>query len=248
MKKRFFAIFLVVVLLFSLASCGGDNGNSADDIAKDVSMLAIFSPMFSISKVTADDVLIAYYGNCPIYLSFILNDGETVSEDGSTILDANGDTVATVSDRCSVFAYAMSACVFNYVSGIEIDTKTLYSYEEYQTQYLRAAGYPDSTDTKAVGEFISDESAYDYLESFIAQAAETLIKGDESLREKATSFIYEQLVADGTLNEDRTLTEGGMAQYKNNVLIASKYAYLTEIGYVSQIESLFKNHYTFGTK
>ena len=246
MKKRLLAILLVAVLLLSFASCG--EGGNEGELAKDVSMLALFSPMLKISEVSKDDVVVAYYGNCPIYLSVLLNEGETVSEDGTTILDSYGLAVTTVADRCSVVAYAMSACVFNYISGISIDTKILYSYAVYQTQYLRAAGYPDSSVDSEVDSFVSDETAYLYLEGFIKNGVETLIKGDESLREKATNFIYSQLVADGTLNEDRTFTDSGRLNYKRQSLVTSQYAYLAENKYVEKIEALVAEHYSFGAK
>ena len=246
MKKRLLAILLVAVLLLSFASCGEEENRV--DLAKDVSMLALFSPMLKISEVSKDDVVVAYYGNCPIYLSVLLNEGETVSEDGTTILDSYGLTVTTVESRCSVVSYAMSACVFNYISGISIDTKILYSYAVYQTQYLRAAGYPDSTVDAEVDSFVSDEMAYLYLENIIKSGVETLINGDESLREKATNFIYSQLVADGTLNEDRTFTDSGRLSYKRQSLVTSQYAYLAENKYVEKIEALVAEHFTFGAK
>ena len=245
MKVKIFAALLAVLMLLSLAACGDDK---KDDVAAGVSMLNIFSPMFGISKVTAEDTLIGYYGNCPLYLSFVLGEGETVSADKTVILNENGETVSTVEERALVYAYAMSACVFNYVSGVTVDTKVLNSYEQYQTDYLIAAGYPDSSDAEAVDAFISDESAYQYLTSFIASGVEQLIAGDESLREKANNFIYDQLIADGTLNEDRTFTEAGMISYKSKVLVASEYAYLVENDYAGTIETLVENHYAFGAK
>ncbi|MBO5110648.1 MAG: hypothetical protein J6D21_08020 [Clostridia bacterium] len=240
MKKRILAIVMVALVLFSFVSCGDKGGT---DLAKDISMLALFTPMLSLSSVKADDILVAYYGNCPIYRSFLLAEGEYVSPDGNTIISADGAVAATVSDRAMVVAYAMSACVFNYISGVEVDSKILYSYDVYQTKYLHAAGYPDSADVAAVDAFISDESAYAYLESFIKNAVDSLIAGDESLRTKATNFAYSQLIADGTLNEDRTFTESGMEAYKKSVLIASQYNYLLENGYTETIESLVETYY-----
>jgi hypothetical protein len=246
MKKRLLAILMIVGLLLSFVSCG-NNGNELE-LAKDVSMLALFSPMLKINEVPKDDVVVAYYGNCPIYRSFLINEGETVSEDGTAILGEYGVAVATMAERCSVFAYAMSACVFNYISGIEIDTKILYSYAVYQTEYLRAAGYPDSALDADVDSLVSDETAYLYLESFIKSGVETLIKGDESLREKATNFVYDQLIADGTLNADRTFTDSGRLNYKRQSLVTSQYAYLAENKYVEKIDALVEEHYSFGAK
>ena len=237
---------MVALILLSLAACGNSSGGGTNPEA--LSMRALFAPMLSISQIQADDRVVAYFGDCPLYLSALLGDGESLSEDGATILSSAGETVSSLAERCNVFAYSMAACLLNYLNSIPVDSKLLYTFDVYQTDFLRAAGYPDSTDTSAVDSFISDEVTYSYLESFVKSGVEQLINGDESLRDKATNFVYSQLIADGTLNEDRTFTEKGMTEYKHKVLISTEYKFLVDQEYTAKIEGLVEDYYTFGAK
>ena len=246
MKKRLFAILLIAVILLSLSACGDSSGD--DPKPGELSMRALFAPMLSISQITAEDRVVACFGDCPMYLSALLGESETLSADGNSILNESGEVISTLKERGDVFAYSMAACLLNYMNSIPVDSKVLYTFDVYQTDFLLAAGYPDSTDKAAVDSFISDDLAYSYLETFVKTGVDQLIKGDESLREKATNFAYSQLIKDGVLKEDRTFTEQGMAEYKRTVLVSAEYNFLVEQEYTTKVNNLVAEYYSFGAK
>lgn len=243
MKKRILCVILLLCFLFSAVACGDKTEDTEED---GLSMKELFHDMLSLNKIKTGDKLIGYFGDCPIYLSFVLNEGESLSGNNRNVVDESGSVVTSLYERTTVLAYSMAAYVLNYLNDIPSDNAFLSSYDIYQTDFLHAAGFPNSGDTEAVDAFVSDDAAYEYLESFISSAADLLLETSGGDRDKAVEFIYQQLIGDGTLNEDRTFTESGLANYKKSVLIASEYNFLEKNEYTAKIETLLEGYYVFG--